>query len=360
MKNPRFDNTEINKLLGISTPLVLAPMAGAADSALAITVSKAGGLGSLACAMLSEQQIKDEVQKFRDACPKKPLNLNFFCHNPVDLNPHDQERWMNTLSRYYKEFNLDPKEETPFIQRKPFDEVTCDLMEELKPEVVSFHFGLPKPELINRLKRIGCKILSSATTVKEALWLEHYGCDAIIAQGLEAGGHRAMFLTDDLSTQIGTFALIPLIADRVKIPVIAAGGIADGRGVLAALTLGASAVQIGSAYLLTKEAKISPIHKAILLSSAAEETALTNLFSGKPARSVKNRLMRELGSLSSMVPPFPFAGKALGPLKSFTEKKGSDDFMSLWSGQAVTLRQEQLSAEELTKRILKEMDDLSF
>ena len=220
--------------------------------------------------------------------------------------------------------------------------------------MVSFHFGLPESHFIKRLKAVGCKIVSSATTVEEAEWLENNGCDYIIAQGLEAGGHRGMFLTSNVSTQIGSMALIPLIVNRVKVPVIAAGGISDGRGVVAALVLGASAVQIGSAYLLTDEAKISSVHRNILLSEKSHETVITNLFTGKPARSVKNRLIEELGPLSDQTPSFPYAGKALVPLKVATEKIGAGDFMSLWSGQGIGLRKEKISALALTKKIFDE------
>lgn len=341
-------------LLKIDIPILLAPMAGAADSAMAIAVANAGGLGSIACAMLSEEQIRSEVQFFRKSCIGKPLNLNFFCHENVELTKSQEETWLNTLAPYYQEFKVQDGGKVPFPERKPFSENTCKLVEELKPEVVSFHFGLPEKKFVERLKKVGCKIISSATTVDEASWLEINGCDAIIAQGFEAGGHRAMFLTTDVASQIGTMALVPLIVDKVKIPVIAAGGIGDGRGVVAAFALGAVAVQLGSVYLLTSEARISPVHKSILLSKSSEETVLTNLFTGKPARSVKNRIIRELGPISSQTPPFPYAGKALAPLKAVTEKLGSKDFMSLWSGQGIQLKREETSAEVLTKEIFIE------
>ncbi|AGH94458.1 NAD(P)H-dependent flavin oxidoreductase [Pseudobdellovibrio exovorus] len=353
-------NLLFNEMLKLNVPLILAPMAGVADSAMAIAVAHAGGLGSIACALLNEQQIRDEVHAFRDACPDKPLNLNFFCHPTLGMSESQEKVWQQALANYYQEFNLDPKTDpafqAPFVERKPFDENICALLEELQPEVVSFHFGLPHAHLVERLKTVGCKILSSATTLNEAIWLEKNGCDAIIAQGLEAGGHRGMFLSDDLSSQVGTMALLPQIVDRVSVPVIAAGGIADGRGVAAAFALGAAAVQIGTAYLLTNESKISAAYRSVLMSSASEETVLTNLFSGKPARGVVNRLIRELGAISPLAPPFPFAGKALAPLKSATEQKGSGDFISLWCGQ--NLRRDLISAEELTLRIWEEAHDV--
>lgn len=339
----------LTSLFNIEFPLILAPMAGAADASMAISVAKAGGLGSIACAMLDEEKIRSEVGAFRREAPGKPLNLNFFCHQNIPLTKEAEQLWIKTLGPYYKEFGVS-SENLPVAERRPFDEKTCLLLEELKPEVVSFHFGLPSLEHRERLKRIGCKIISSATTLKEAVWLEENGCDAVIAQGIEAGGHRAMFLDSDVASQIGTMALIPLIADRIKIPVIASGGIADGRGIAAAMILGASAVQIGSAFLLTKEAKISTAHREALLSNANEETVITNLFSGRPARSIKNRIIRELGALSSKAPPFPHAGGALNPLKN----ADSRNFASLWSGQAIGLRKKIVSAEELAKEFMGE------
>lgn len=346
-------DAEFQKLFQIDIPLFLSPMAGAADSSLAIAVAKSGGLGSIPCAMLDEKQIRHEVQTFRQACPGKPINLNFFCHKNIPFTPEAHDLWVKTLEPYYKEFAIDPSN-IPTSQRRPFDEASCALVEELKPEVVSFHFGLPSAELLERVKRLGCKIISSATTVAEAVWLESNGCDAVIAQGVEAGGHRGMFLNQDVAAQIGIMALVPLIVDRIKIPVIAAGGIADGRGFAAARILGASAVQIGSAYLLTNEARISSVHRSLLLSSANEETVLTNIFTGRPARSMKNRIIRDLGPLAKEAPPFPYAGGALAPLKSITEKAGSGDFMSLWSGQAIGLRKKIISAEQLTNEIIQE------
>lgn len=338
-----------NKLFPIDLPLLLAPMAGAADSKMAISVAKAGGLGSIACAMLDEEKIRSEVFKFRKECPEKPLNLNFFCHQKVEMTEAQEKTWEEALTPYFREFNIEQNKNASFPERRPFDEKACLLLEELRPGIVSFHFGLPDSKFIKRLKACDQKIISTATTVNEAIWLEEHGGDAIIAQGFEAGGHRGMFLTEDISTQMGTIALVPLIVDRVKVPVIVAGGISDHRGVKAAFILGASYVQIGSAYLLTHESLISPIHREKLLANKSSETVITNLFSGKPARSVINRMIKELGPLSSKVPPFPYAGKALASLKEV----GNGSFISLWSGQALSLQKEIISAEELTRRMFE-------
>ncbi|AHI07179.1 2-nitropropane dioxygenase NPD [Bdellovibrio bacteriovorus W] len=348
---------QITELFNIEIPLLLAPMAGAADSAMAMGVAKAGGLGSIACAMLSEESIRNEVAIFRKACPRKPLNLNFFCHQPVEMSSTQENIWLEALDRYYKEFHIDPTLDIPFVKRKPFDESTCQLLEDLRPEVASFHFGLPAKKYIRRMKNVGIKIISSATTLEEALWLEEHGCDAIIAQGVEAGGHRGMFLTEDLSTQTKTFSLVSEILKHVQIPVIAAGGIVDAMDIKKFMALGASGVQLGTAYLLTQESKVSPLHRKALLSERRHNTVITNVFTGKPARSISNRLSNELGPMSPFAPPFPYAGKSLSSLKAASEKVGSSDFMSLWCGENLNESWKNLTAEELTRLLSKVFDD---
>jgi nitronate monooxygenase len=251
---------------------------------------------------------------------------------------------------YYLEAGLDPDASVPAVSRAPFDEAMCGIVEELEPRVVSFHFGLPAPALLARVKAAGCLVVSSATTAEEARWLEANGCDAIVAQGYEAGGHRGMFLARDIATQAGTFALLPQVVDAVNVPVIAAGGIADGRGIAAAFALGASGVQVGTAYLLTREATITDRHREALRTARDDQTALTNLFSGRPARSLINRLMREVGPMSELAPAFPTAGGALAPLKARAEAAGRADFSSLWSGQAAALARETTSAD-LTRKL---------
>ena len=341
-----WPDTRLQALLGIALPLVQAPMAGPNDHALAVAAASAGALGSLPCAMLSPEQIRAEVQRFRELALGKPLNLNFFCHrNPLPDAARDAA-WREALAPYYRELGLDPAMPLPAATRRPFDGQTCALVEELRPEVVSFHFGLPEPALLARVKASGAKVLSSATTVDEARWLAAQGVDAIIAQGLEAGGHRGVFLSDDIATQPGLFALLPQIVAAVELPVIAAGGIADGRGMAAALQLGAAGVQIGTAYLLAPECKIPAVHRAALQDPAqAERTALTNLFSGRPARGIVNRLMRELGPLSALAPAFPQASAALAPLRAAAEAQGRSDFTPLWAGQAAALTQARPAAE---------------
>lgn len=342
-------------LLGIPIPIIQAPMLGA-GAEMMIGVAKAGGLGSLACATLSLESIRSEVAAFRAVC-NQPLNLNFFCHQPVVPDEAQLQRWKALFKPYYAETGADFEAPTPVSSRAPFDEATCALVEELRPQVVSFHFGLPAPALLARVKACGAKVLSSATTVEEAQWLEQHGCDAIIAMGYEAGGHRAMFLSTELTTQIGTFALVPQIADAVSVPVIAAGGIADARGIAAAFALGASAVQIGTAYLFCPQAKLAQPHHQALREAASSDTALTNLFTGRPARGIVNRVMRELGPINLQAPAFPLAGGVLLPLKAKTEPGGSGDFINLWAGQAFPLspgRSAELSSYALTRRLVED------
>jgi nitronate monooxygenase len=340
-------------LLGIDLPIIQAPMAGANGPAMAIGVAEAGGLGSLPCAMLDAARVRAEIGVIRQGTAK-PINVNFFCHRPANPDPGRDAAWKARLAPYYAELGLDPAASAPAVDRAPFDPAMCEIVEDLKPEVVSFHFGLPAHGLLSRVKAAGCRVLASATTVAEARWLEDHGCDAIIAQGCEAGGHRGLFLGDDIATQPGTLALVPQVADAVKAPVIAAGGIADGRGIAAAFALGAAGVQIGTAYLFTPESLISDLHRAALARARDDATALTNLFSGRPARSLINRVIREVGPMSDLAPAFPTAGGALAPLKAKAEPAGSPDFSSLWSGQAAGLARplaRPLGCADLTRQL---------
>lgn len=334
----------INHLFGTELPIIQAPMAGAQDSELALAVCRAGGLGSLPCAMLSPEALHTELVKLT-AQTDRPFNLNFFCHQPPEPDPAREAAWRALLAPYYHELGIEPAQIPAGPQRAPFNAAFLDVLRPFRPAVISFHFGLPPDELIAPLRAWGATIIASATTVAEAVWLEARGVDAIIAQGLEAGGHRGMFLTDDLSTQVGSFALIPQVVQAVKAPVIAAGGIADARGVKATLALGAAGVQVGTAYLLCPEAKTSAVHRAALKHETARHTALTNLFSGRPARGIVNRLMRELGPINPAAPDFPLAASALAPLRAHAERQGSGDFSPLWAGQYASGCRERPAAE---------------
>lgn len=320
-------------LLGVRLPIIQAPMAGVQGSELALAVSAAGGLGSLPGAMLGADALRAELQRIR-AVEGAVVNVNFFCHHAPVPDPQRDAHWRASLAPFCRTWGLDPDMAWPAANRAPFDAHTAEVLEAFRPRVVSFHFGLPAPPLLARVRGWGARILSSATTLAEAEWLQAQGVDAVIAQGLEAGGHRGMFLTDDLATQIGTLALVPQLVQRLKVPVIAAGGIADARSVAAAIALGASGVQVGTAYLLCPEARTGPLHRAALQSpGAGMHTALTNVFTGRPARGILNRAMRELGPLSTVAPAFPQAGAGIGPLRARAEAAGSPDFTPLWAGQ---------------------------
>lgn len=344
-----WPSSRLCDLLNTELPIVQAPMAGAMDTALVVAACQGGALGSLPVAMIPVEKAREQINIIRQQT-NKPFGLNFFCHTPVAADPQREAAWRQRLAPYYRELGLDPSAPAAVANRAPFDAAMCAFVEEMKPPVVSFHFGLPEETLLRRVKAAGCIVLSSATTVKEAVWLEQHGVDAVIAQGAEAGGHRGMFLTQDIAAQPGTFALVPQVVDAVRVPVIAAGGIADGRGMAAAFMLGACGVQIGTAYLTCPESTIGPQHRAALAVADADSTALTNLMTGKPARGIVNRLMRDIGPISADVPAFPHAAIAIGPIRAAAERNGSGDFTPLWSGQAAALAQ-AMPAADLTRAI---------
>ena len=344
-----WPDTRLIDLFGIQVPIVQAPMAGAMDAELVIAASEGGALGSLPCAMLTAEKLREQVALVR-ARVTAPLNLNFFCHTPLAADPGRAAAWKARLAPEYAALGLDVHAPLAAASRAPFDAATCELVEELKPRVVSFHFGLPEKSLLDRVKAAGCIVIATATTVREAAWLEARGVDAIIAQGAEAGGHRGMFLTEDLAAQPGTIALVPQIVDAVRVPVIASGGIADARGIVAALALGACGVQLGTAYLRCPEAKIAAPHRAALERADDESTVLTNVFTGRLARGIRNKAIDTLGPIAADAPAFPHAATALAPLRAAAERAGSGDFSPLWAGQAARLAR-AVPAAELTREL---------
>lgn len=351
-----MDNWPDHRLLdmfGIEVPIIQAPMAGPGTPELAMAVSDAGGLGSLPCAQLSLEQTRASLELIGPRI-SRPLNLNFFCHTPPAADAVRSLTWRARLAPYYVELGLDPEAALAVAGRRPFDADFCALVEDYRPTVVSFHFGLPRSELLDRVKAAGAKVISSATTVTEALWLEDRGCDAIIAMGYEAGGHRGNFLAEDMSRQVGTFALVPQVVDAVAVPVIAAGGIADARGIVAAFALGAAAVQIGTAYLFCPEANVPRVHLEALNGAGDEDTMVTNVFTGRPARGIVNRLMREVGPVSAAAPAFPLAAAAVAPLRAKSEAAGRGDFTNLWSGQSAALARRSLPAGQLTRLLAQQ------
>jgi nitronate monooxygenase len=354
----KWPDRRLLDLFGVDHPIVQAPMAGFTPPAMTVAVSEAGGLGSVAGAMATPDSLRSELQIVSQGTGR-PYSVNFFTHLQPEPDAAREKRWRERLAPYYREFGLAPDAGTGGPARGPFNTALCDVLLEFKPKVASFHFGLPDAALLKRLKAEKIVVVSSATTAEEARWLEAQGIDAVIAQGLEAGGHRGMFLTSDImgdiARQAGTMALVPQVVDAVKIPVIAAGGIGDGRGIAAALALGAAGVQMGTAFLLTPEARTSALHRAALKEANDNSTTLTNLFTGRPARAIVNRYIREVGPISADAPAFPLAAGASQPLRAAAEAKGSADFMPLWSGQAPSLARE-MPAGELIAALANETD----
>jgi nitronate monooxygenase len=334
-----WPETRLIELLEIENPLILAPMAGLGTVELAASVCAGGGLGSIACALQTPKAAANTIHDLQ-AVTDSPINVNFFCHRPPKYDIGRERSWYQRLSRYYRELGIG-QELRAVSDVRPFGDAMCTVIEETRPQVVSFHFGLPEGALLHRVKAVGCRVMSSATTVEEALWLEARGVDVIIAQGSEAGGHRATFLGADptraSTQQPSTLALVPQVVDAVKVPVVAAGGIADGRGIAAAFALGAAGAQIGTAYLCCPEAATTQIHRQALRGSRADATVLTNIFTGRSARAIGNRVVTEVGPMFDELPDFPLAAGALGPLRAAAERQGTIDFTPLWSGQAAPL-----------------------
>ncbi|ANF24478.1 NAD(P)H-dependent flavin oxidoreductase [Stutzerimonas stutzeri] len=326
---------DIRDLLQITLPIIQAPMAGSQNHQLAAAVSESGGLGSIPAGMLNPETLDAELTAMA-ALTRKRYNVNFFCHQTPAEDAARTEAWLALLAPFLKELAIDPASIPGGATRQPFDAAMAEVVERHRPPVVSFHFGLPARDLLERVKASGAKILSSATTLEEGRWLQAQGVDAVIAQGVEAGGHRGMFLSNDINGQVGTFALLPQLVAALDVPVIAAGGIADARCVTAAQVLGAAGVQVGTAYLLCDESRASQLHRQALQSPSAEHTVLTTLFSGRPARGIVNRLIRELGARPEAVPAFPLAGNAIGSLRAAAEPQGINHFSPLWAGQNVS------------------------
>lgn len=333
--------------LGATVPIVQAPMAGAGGVALAIGALRGGALASLPCAMLGPEQVAAQVAEVR-AAAAGPLNLNFFCHTLPE--PPDEGAWRDLLERYYREEEVLPGPPPPL--RRPFDAAMCAVVEAVRPEVVSFHFGPPDAELLARVRATGAMVFGNATTAEEARWLAARGVNAIIAQGAEAGGHAGWFL-DSHHRPTPLSDLLPEIIRAIDLPVIAAGGIIDGAGVAAMLRLGASAAQIGTAYLATPESLIASAFRDLLGTPAAADAAFTNLFSGREARGIRNRLMRDLGPTRPEVPAFPYGSNALAPLRAKAEAERRGDYSPLWAGAGAD-RVRALGAEALTRTLAAE------
>ncbi|HEX4693280.1 NAD(P)H-dependent flavin oxidoreductase [Sphingomonas sp.] len=329
------------ELTGAGVPIVQAPMAGASGVALAIAAMRGGAIGSLPCAMLTAEQAADQVAEIR-AATDGPLNLNFFCHH---LGPEpDDSAWRALLQRFYDAEHVTPVPPPPL--RRPFDEAMAAMVEAVRPTIVSFHFGLPAPDLLARVRASGALVFANATALDEIHWLDNAGVDAIVLQGEEAGGHAGWFLDGHKPTPLADLLAVP-----VAIPTIAAGAIVDAADIAAALTAGASAVQIGTAYLASPESLASAPHRALL--GSATETVFTNLLSGGLARGFRNRLIDAIGPINAAAPPYPYASAALAPLRAKAEADGRGDYSPLLAGTgAARVRPEP--AEALTRRLAAE------
>ncbi len=337
-------------LLGVTHPIIQAPMAGSDTPALAAAVANAGGMGSRGCAIMSPEQFGAAYEETR-AATNGALNMNFFAHAAPGDDEQKAARARALLAPFFMELDLG---EVPSVTEGflPFGGAIFEAVLEARPRVVSFHFGLPQARFVSALKEAGTVIMCTATTAAEARDLEARGVDAIIAQGWEAGGHHGFYLTQK-SAQTGTMALVPQIVDAVGVPVIAAGGIADGRGIAAAMALGAAGVQIGTAFLSCAESAISAPHRAALMASDGSDTRPTRAFTGRPARGVVNRYMAAMAAHEDDLPDFPLMNAVTGPLRKAGAAAGSPDFISLFSGQAVGLNREA-TATELVERLVAE------
>lgn len=346
--------TRLTERLGLEFPIIQAPMAGSTTPALAAAVAAAGGLGSLGLATSSIEAARDQIAAFRRAS-NRGLNANFFCHpDPAPVSGAYGEMRAR-LQPFYAARGLGAVPE-PSVPWRSFGDAHVALLGETKPEVVSFHFGLPAPEHLRAVKAAGAFVISSATTVAEARWLEAHGADAIVAQGLEAGGHRGTFLDADPGAQAGLFALLPQVVDAVGVPVVAAGGIVDGRGIAAALMLGAEAVQIGTAFLRCPEASVQPAHRAALARARDDGTRLTRLFSGRPARALANRLMDSLADMEGKTVPFPAQLSLTAPLRSGPPREDMADILSMWAGQGAPATRE-MAADALVRTLVAETEN---
>jgi nitronate monooxygenase len=339
----RFPNNFLTRL-GMTKPIIQAPMTGYVTEQMVIAVSNAGGLGSLPATLLPPHVIGESIALLRKRT-RGPIAVNFLAHSAVTADTDRDIAWRARLAPFFDDLGIEQDGGSPSMMIPVFGEAQCVALERARPDVVSFHLGLPAEQFVARLKTAGMVILSSATTVAEGRWLEERGCDGIIAQGLEAGGHRGSFLSSDLAEQCGTMALVPQIVDAVSVPVVAAGGIGDARGVAAAITLGASAVQLGTAFLFCPEAQVPVPYREALCKARGSDTVVTKIYSGLPARVIANRFTRTLHDAEDQVVPFPLGMAAIAPLVGASLKVGSSEIAPFWAGQAVGLGKSMGAAE---------------
>ncbi len=350
-----WPRSDLLDLLKVEVPIIQAPMAGSTTPALAAAVSNAGAMGSIGCATLSADDLRATADQLR-AATNRPFNLNFFAHDPPQPDPETDARTRARLAPFYEELGLGEVPAASHPRFATFGPEVLSALLEIAPPVVSFHFGLPGREALEALHGAGCRILCSATTVAEAKALEASGIDAIIAQGWEAGGHRGTFDTSFEDFGVGTMALVPQVVDAVDLPVIAAGGIADGRGIAAAFALGAAGVQMGTAFLSCNETNISEAHRSALDQASDQDTRLTRAFSGRPARARTNRYIEAMAERREPLPAFPAMYAFSGPLEQESTARGMPDFQFLLYGQAAALNR-KLPAGELVRTLVKEAQE---
>lgn len=338
----------ITELFGTEVPVVLGPFGGVSSVELTAAVSDGGGLGSYGLYGYGAEAIRNTAAQLQTATAR-PFALNLWIPDGSETTPVPQEdfdRYVSTLRPYFDELEL-PLPEMPERYLPDYGEqVEATLA--AGPAVVSFVFGVPAPELVEEAHRRGIVVVGTATTVPEAVALEAGGVDAVVASGMESGGHRVSFLKPAEESLVGTFALVPQVADAVGIPVIAAGGIADRRGYAAAMALGADAVQVGSAFLATQESAAVPAYRAVLRSPAARETVLTRTLSGRLARGISNRIIAELSEAGGIA-PFPAQNWLTGRFRPQAAAEGNTGLMSLWAGQAAPLIRHESAADVLAE-----------
>lgn len=346
-----------NPLFNLSLPIIQAPMAGVSTPALAAAVSNAGGLGSIAIGAGTVAQAREMIAETR-ALTSAPFNVNVFCHEPPQRDPARESAWLRHLAPLFREFGAEPPAELREIYPSFLaDEAALRMLVELRPAVVSFHFGIPAADQLAALRDVGIRTLATATNALEAERIERAGIDAIVAQGIEAGGHRGVFDPEAVDDELGTAALVRLLVKQTHLPVIAAGGIMDGRGIRTALDLGAAGVQLGTAFLLCPESAANGNYRDNLRNASSSSTTLTTVISGRPARGLINRLVRHGEADGAPVPAaYPLAYDAAKQLHAAGLQHGSHDFATQWAGEAVSLIRE-LPAAELMARLAAEMEE---
>jgi nitronate monooxygenase len=344
--------------LNIKYPIIQAPMALADSPALASAISNEGGLGSFGAALFEPSQIRQKIKEIRQRT-EKAFNINLFAPtSSISYSDADLQEAVKSLNYFRKKLGMPDKDNIDIKSGATFEDKLAVVIEEKVP-VFSFTFGILPKETIQQIKSHGIKVIGTATTVQEAKLLEENGVDMVVAQGYEAGGHRGteLKLTPIEDALIGTMALVPQIVDAVKIPVIASGGIMDGRGIVAALALGAKAVQMGTAFLSCPEASIHPKHREMLFQSTDESTRLTKSFTGRYARSIKNHFLVEMESQKLPILDFPIQSALVKDIREEAKEQNNPEYMSLWAGQASALCRD-VGASELFQTLIKESNTL--